>query len=80
VETQNSGAVTVHARFNIHISVPAERVAAMLKDTNWEGRNMTNLDDSDRQGLGELLDERMAEDFPDLLHYAGDDAEAEVDW
>jgi hypothetical protein len=72
--------MSLHASCSISLQVPEEKAERWLKGTEWEGVKLSEVSDFDRVQVGELLEERIAEDFALLLDHAHNDADVEVDW
>lgn len=63
------------------LDIPEERVEAALRGTVFEGTRLGDESDTDREQIGEHLDEWVADHLMDLLDLMTNSApEVECDW
>jgi hypothetical protein len=72
--------VSLHASCSISLQIPEEKAERWLKGTEWEGVKLSEVSDFNRAPIAERLEERIAEDFGQLLDHAHSDPDVEVDW
>lgn len=77
---QSASHVRVNARLSLYLSIPGGVAVKALRGSDYEDVVLGKEPDTDREAIGERLDEWVAENFAELLDYVSIDAEAEVDW
>lgn len=73
-------AADVLATATVRLRIPQAKAEAWLKGTPYEGRDLSEIPDTDRAPVADIIEKRVDEDLHLLLEHAQGEADVEADW
>lgn len=72
--------MSIAVTIRLHLEIPRDRALSWLDGTKCQGVSLDRLSSADRLRIADIFEQRIGEDFAEMLDHVVNEPEVEVDW